>query len=103
MNPIQKAKSFIASKGGFTQVLIAIVVVIVADVLNLASTQRSHYDHGCGSCPVTLWNRHQQHLRSFRRSELHNHWDPNPGLWRTQPSVYSGLCTRISKLITLKG
>lgn len=54
MNPLNKVKNFVANKSGFTQVLIAIVVVIVADVLNLASIQRSHYDYGGGSSPVIV-------------------------------------------------
>ena len=72
MKTLNKMRELIHNPKGFTQVLVAIVIVIVADSFTTLSKKLSHHDNGCSRSSVTLWHSHQPSLRTLSRSQHNN-------------------------------
>jgi hypothetical protein len=87
-----RAYKFASNAKGFTQVLIAIVIVIVADVKTLAFKQRSHHDYGCCRSLVSLWNCYQPSIRAYLSRKLNNRFSSNIRIRRTTTLNCSHIC-----------
>ena len=96
LNPIRKVKQFVADKTGFTQVLIAIVIVIVADGKKLFSLRQSHHDHGSRRSPIVIWHSHKQRIRTILSSQHHNNISSDIRLRGTSIAHGCNLCIGVA-------